>query len=111
MICYFASAMQCLPTIYFLPTESDYNVTDTESACPLWAKAGWCETNADLLDKCPHSCQKYGVQGASSLDERYITVSFRNTSSATIPEVSTIVAPPPPSAAISAHSELDTVSE
>lgn len=85
-------------------------MTDTESTCPLWAKAGWCQTDSDLLDKCPHSCQKYGLQGGSSLDERYITVNFQEASSATQgPVVSEIVAPPAPSAAISPYSELNLV--
>ena len=96
---------------FFLPffSESDYNLTDKETTCPLWAKAGWCQSNEDLLDKCPHSCQKYGVQGANSLDERYITVNFQNSSSVASSKVVTFEAPPPPSAAIRSHSDLDTV--
>lgn len=90
-------------------SESDYNLTDKETTCPLWAKAGWCQSNEDLLDKCPHSCQKYGVQGANSLDERYITVNFQNSSSVANSKVVEFVAPPPPSAAIRSHSDLDTV--
>ena len=84
-------------------------MTDSESICPTWAKAGWCQKNSDLLQKCPHSCQKYGYMGANSLDERYITVNFQNKSSERAPIFTEIVAPPPPSAAISAHSELKTV--
>ena len=97
--------------LFHFLAESDYNVTDTESTCPIWAKAGWCQSNADLLDKCPHSCQKYGVQGASSLDERYITVNFQKTSPVKNLSVSEIAAPPPPSAAIQSHSDLDLVSK
>lgn len=84
-------------------------MTDTESICPIWAKAGWCQKYSDLLQKCPHSCQKYGYMGANSLDERYITVNFQNTSSVRSPVFTEIVAPPPPSAAIRAHSDLESV--
>ena len=84
-------------------------MTDSESICPMWAKAGWCQKNSDLLQKCPHSCQKYGYMGANSLDERYITVNFQNTSSVRSPISTEIVDPPPPSAAIRANSELESV--
>ena len=47
--------------------------------------------------------------GADSLDERYITVNFQNTSSSRAPTFTEIVAPPPPSAAISTHSDLESV--
>jgi len=47
--------------------------------------------------------------GANSLDERYITVNFQNTSSVRAPIFTEIVAPPPPSAAIRAHSELESL--
>lgn len=95
--------------LFYLLVESQYRVTDSESFCPIWAKAGWCQKNSDLLQKCPHSCQKYGYMGANSLDERYITVNFQNTSSVRAPIFTEIVAPPPPSAAISAHSDLESV--
>ncbi|CAH3028110.1 unnamed protein product, partial [Porites evermanni] len=102
-------AQNCKRSCEMCGPESDYNLTDKETTCPLWAKAGWCQSNEDLLDKCPHSCQKYGVQGANSLDERYITVNFQNSSSVASSKVVTFEAPPPPSAAIRSHSDLDTL--
>lgn len=89
--------------------ESEYKVSDSEPNCPIWAKAGWCQKNSDLLKKCPHSCQKYGYMGANSMEERYITVNFQNTSQVTATNVTDFAAPPPPSAAIRPHSELESV--
>lgn len=96
--------------LFYFCLESEYKFTDSQSICPIWAKAGWCQKNSDLLQKCPHSCQKYGYMGANSMEERYITVNFQNTSSVTTPTFTEIAAPPPPSAAISAHSDLESVS-
>lgn len=100
-------AQNCKKSCEMCGPESDYNVTDKESSCSLWAKAGWCQANTDLLDKCPHSCQKYGVQGASSLEERYVTVNFGDTSSAKVPTFSDFMAPPPPPGGISPNSDIN----
>lgn len=106
-----SSLPRILPIGALLPfgliSESYFKVTDTDSSCSVWAKAGWCQAITDLLDKCPHSCQKYGVQGANSLEERYITVNFRDSSSA--PTFSEIVAPPPPPGGISPQSDINLV--
>lgn len=47
--------------------------------------------------------------GANSMEERYITVNFQNTSQVTATNVTDFAAPPPPSAAIRPHSELESV--
>ena len=108
-----SSLPRILPIGALLPfgliSESYFKVTDTDSSCSVWAKAGWCQAITDLLDKCPHSCQKYGVQGASSLEERYITVNFRDSSSLAAPTFSEIVAPPPPPGGISPQSDINLV--
>ena len=98
-----------LTILFHLSIESEYKVTDLESICPIWAKAGWCQKDSDLLQKCPHSCQKFGYMGANSLEERYITVNFQNTSSVKAPIITEIAVPPPPSAAMRPHSDLEAV--
>lgn len=103
-------AQNCKKSCQMCGPESYFRLTDTDSSCSVWAKAGWCQAITDLLDKCPHSCQKYGVQGASSLEERYITVNFRDSSSVAAPTFSEIVAPPPPPGGISPQSDINLLS-
>ncbi|KAJ7390792.1 hypothetical protein OS493_022350 [Desmophyllum pertusum] len=102
-------AQNCKKSCEMCGPESEYKVTDSESICPIWAKAGWCQKDSDLLQKCPHSCQKFGYMGANSLEERYITVNFQNTSSVKAPIITEIAVPPPPSAAMRPHSDLEAL--